>query len=602
MAEDTKVWVDQYISYIDGTNETRPLNERDRDYVDHKQWTTDEARVLLGRKQAAVVMNRIKPKVDFLLGLERQQRTDPRAYPRTPEHSDDAEAVTDALRFVADNNDFDQLASDVFDELLVEGTGAGIIEVEKNGNDEFEIILRQVDFDRFYYDLHSRRKNFSDIGFGGISTWLDLAEAKKMFEGHDEDLDALSQNITLSDVHEDRPKWIDKKGKRVRVNEHYFKKDGIWNLVFFTEGLELRKAAPAPMKDEFGEPEFPIEAVSAYIDRNNARYGAVRGLIHPQDEINHRRSKALHMLSNIRVVSDPGVVEDTADALNKLASGKAWIEKETQGEVNLLDNTELSQGQLAMLQEAKSEIDAQGANAALTGNDPRTQSGRALEARQAGGVVELGPLFDLHRAWKRRVYRQIWHRIKQFWDEEKWIRVTDDEKNTKFVALNQPLTDRDRFAEELGVQPDQVEQALQEMGATVLPGALDQPAGIKANVAEMDVDIIVAESPDTINIQQEQFAEIVNLAGVYGPQFVPFDAVLELSSLRNKDEIIERLRGESPEAAEAVQAEQAKQDQTEALEADATQSKANRDKAAAAKDIATAQQIQQETALGGNNL
>src|SRR5690606_11148416 len=144
-------------------------------------------------------------------------------------------------------------------------------------------------------------------------------------------------------------------------------------------------------------------------------------------------------------------------------------------------------------------------------------SGRAIQAQQSGGVVELGPIYDVHRGWKRRIYRQIWYRIKQFWDEERWVRVTDEESNVKFVGLNRQLTERDRIASELGIEPDQVERALAQMGAVALPGALDQPAGIENEVSKIDVDIILREAPDTISIQQEQFAEIVNLAQVYGP-------------------------------------------------------------------------------------
>jgi hypothetical protein len=552
---DTKAYVKQYESWADSTNEDRPLIERDRDYVDHKQWTSNEAAVLKSRGQAAVVMNRIKPKVEFMKGMEAQARTDPKAFARTPQHEDDSEAITDALRFVGDNTDFDQTASQCFDEYIVEGTEAAIVDVDKNPRGEYEINIRQINWDRFYYDNHSRRLDFSDAAYMGITTWLYVEEAKKMFPGVAEDIESLAKSVAV-ETHEDRPKWRDKKNNRVRVNEHYFKKDGIWNLVYFTEGLELRPVKESPFKDEFGEPACPIVAQSAYIGRENDRYGAIRGLINPQDEINHRRSKALHMLSNVRVIGDPGVVASTTRAMNQLKSGSAWIEKQTEGSIEILDNNDFAQGQLALLQEAKGEIDAQGVNAAL-GGDGQASSGREVEARQAGGSVELTPLLDGHRAWKRRIYRAVWYRVKQFWDEEKWVRVTDDENNMKFVGLNRPVTQREQIAEQLGIAPEQVEAALQEQGIGVMPGSLDEVVETRAQVSELDMDIILAESPDVVNIRQEQFAEIVNLAQVYGPEFVPFDVILELSSLRNKDQMIERLRGEGPEAQQQMEMQQA---------------------------------------------
>ena len=49
---------------------------------------------------------------------------------------------------------------------------------------------------------------------------------------------------------------------------------------------------------------------SGYVDRDNNRYGAIKDMIGPQDEINKRRSKALHLLTMRQVVAEQGAVED----------------------------------------------------------------------------------------------------------------------------------------------------------------------------------------------------------------------------------------------------------------------------------------------------
>ena len=35
---------------------------------------------------------------------------------------------------------------------------------------------------------------------------------------------------------------------------------------------------------------------------------------------------------------------------------------------------------------------------------------------------------------RSRLHEATWLRIRQFWTSEKWIRVTDDEKNTRWVG------------------------------------------------------------------------------------------------------------------------------------------------------------------------
>src|SRR3954463_12977442 len=82
----------------DSTYEARILSERDRDYVDNIQLTAKEISALEKRGQAPSIDNRIKTKVDYLVGFEKQQRIDPKALPRTPKHETDADGATQGLR------------------------------------------------------------------------------------------------------------------------------------------------------------------------------------------------------------------------------------------------------------------------------------------------------------------------------------------------------------------------------------------------------------------------------------------------------------------------------------------------------------------------
>ena len=93
--------------FLEDTEQARRLSQKCRDYFDHKQWTSAEVARLESRKQAAIVVNRVRPKVEGLVGLYELRKNDPKAYPRTQKHEDSAKVVTDALRFVTENNNFD---------------------------------------------------------------------------------------------------------------------------------------------------------------------------------------------------------------------------------------------------------------------------------------------------------------------------------------------------------------------------------------------------------------------------------------------------------------------------------------------------------------
>lgn len=529
-------------AFDDSTDERRDA-ERDRDYYDGIQLTDDEIATLQARRQPIVISNRIKPKVDSLLGFEKRQRTDPRAYPRTPKHDQDAQAATDSLRYVCDQNRFQQLRSDVAESVFVEGVGAGTVTVVKRPNGVLDVALTLVPWDRFYRDTHSRARDFSDANYMGVVVWMDESDALATFPGKQDIIAGCYENNSGSiegETYGDRPKvtWSDQKRKRIRVMQHRWREGGVWMTAILCKGGFLRDPQKSPYLDEYGNPECDLVAVSAYITRENRRYGVVRNMISAQDEINKRRSKALHRLSVRQVIAEHGAVEDVARTKEELAKPDGYIEVNPDARFDIEGSEQLVMGELELLREAKAEIDSSGVNPALEG-DLKAPSGRAVEALTTAGLAEQAVVFDALRDWSLRMYRQIWNRIRQYWTDERWVRVTDDERNLKWVGINKPVTGAEmamRQAEETG-QPEAMETARALAGSA--EGA--KVVAIENQLAELDVDIIIEEGPDSVTIQSEQFEALVELKKA-DPQAIPTEMVIEASSLRNKDKILEHIK------------------------------------------------------------
>ncbi len=505
--------VGYYEKAAESTQDARQLSERDRDYKDGKQWTADEIGTLQKRGQPVIVRNRVKPKIDSLLGLEKQGRTDPRANPRTPMDDEAANAATDSIRYVCDDQNFSQKRSEVFENLLVEGTGGAIVETDAKQR----IAIRTIPWDRCFADPHSRFKDFRDAKYKGIVVWLDEDEAKLLYKDSEPVLGSSWAAYENTKTYDDKPshqRWVDGKRKRIKVVELYYRESGTWIYCVFTKAGFLVAPQPSSYLDEDGLPECPIEFMSCEIDRENNRYGLVRQLIGPQDEVNKRASKALHRMTMQQVLSERGAVDDIQRAKSELAKPDGWVEYNPGMKVDIQKNSDLTAFEMQMLSEAKQEIDSVGANAALQGKG-EAESGKALQIRRQSGVVEVGSAFDSLHLWQQAIYRQIWHRIRQFWTAEKWVRVTDDQRNVRFVGLNvmDPMTGQ-----------------------------------VQNNVAEMDVDIELDDVPDVATAQQEEFTMLaeaykVNPQTPVNPMGIPFDIVIENSNLRSKEKILERLRG-----------------------------------------------------------
>jgi hypothetical protein len=228
MSEDVAALVQMFEASEESTREARKLSERDRDYYDNKQWTAEETAALEKRKQPVVTYNRIARKIDFLSGLEKQQRKDPKAFPRNPEDEAAANAATDAIRYVCEDTDWDAKRSAAWDDLLIEGTCAVMVghKEAKGGNDP-EIV--HIPWDRFFYDPKSSRPDFSDARYMGIVTWYDLDTAEDKWPDTKEALTDTMANDRDTPTYDDKPKekmWADAKRKRVRVVEMYHKAKG----------------------------------------------------------------------------------------------------------------------------------------------------------------------------------------------------------------------------------------------------------------------------------------------------------------------------------------------------------------------------------------
>lgn len=639
-------WVD---NWEDATQDARVYSERDRDYYDGKQWTAEEESELNRRKQPIVTINRIAKKVNYLLGTEVRTRTDPSAAPRTPQHEDGATAATDALRYVADKEDLPQTFSEAFESMAIEGYGGAVVEVEQTATpvpiagettitptddgaevsdvaiakveSKVDVKVRPVPWDRLIYDHHSRRWDFEDARYLGVVVWLDRADAEATYPDSEEALEAAVSNSTSTDeTTDDRPRvWTDGKRDRVKVVEMYYQQAGEWYFCHFTKGGYLVEPRKVPFVNEEGESVCPLVMVSCFVDRDNNRYGLVRNMVSPQDEVNKRRSKALHLLNMRQTIGEEGAVNVT-ETKTELAKPDGHITRQPGMDFQLLPTGEMAQGQLTLMQEAKGEIDTIGPDAGVVAGSSAGQSGRAVLARQQMASLELEKVFDRFRHFKTEVYRQVWYRVRQFWTDEKWLRIRDDDerKGFRFVGINQQMTKGQRLMQllqmgvpfESAVSQLQIQEApmvmqqvqmqaqavQQQTGQPIPPEAIQQqvmammmqtPSAQEPftnnDITKLEVDILLTEAPDTAVVQQEEFEELVQMAGQGLP--ISPEIIIEASHLRNKKKLLEMMRQPNPQAQEAAQM-QAQMGQAQLQK---TASEAQRNQAQAAKYAAEAQ-------------
>lgn len=496
----------------------RELAFRDRDYYDNfddNQWTEYEKNVLKRRRQQVVTANKIKAKVNALLGHEQRSRSDPRAWPNKPDQEKAADIATDVLDFIENNVRMDRKASVAGKDLAISGIEACEVTIDPESE---EIAFEHIPYDRFFYDPRSLREDFVDARYMGYCEWMDEDVAKAKYPDREDIILACMDGMQGFDTgYEDKPwgVYADQHNKRVRVVVMYYRQpSGAWMLCHFTAAGVLFKTE-SPWPDEKGRPACGIIAQSVYVDRRGNRYGAIRDDISTQNEINQRKSRSLHLLSDRRTWGVPGWTDDVNAAKEALArpDGHVSTTSPLGTSWGLIDNTSEVQGNLELLQQAIADMEVRGVYQPGDSGRAQDQSGRAILALQQAGLTAENGFFDAHNDWKLRVYRRFWSMAQKYWTQERTIRVTGDNEAPKFVNLNQ-------FA------------GVNELGIPV----------VQNPISEIDVDITIEAGPDTILHEHEQFEQLISIVPQIAnlpPQIVMM--LISASRLRNKRELLQQL-------------------------------------------------------------
>lgn len=587
----------------DSSQSNRLLCQQDRDYYDGpRQLKSDVRRIMKMRGQPPIYTNRIRPAIDGILGVLEAAKVDPRGYPRNPSQEDEdaADLGTKCLRYIADVSNFQQTKLDCAENFLIEGTAANIIEADGEN-----ITNTQIRWEEFFADPYSRRPDFKDAKYLGIAKWMDAADLKaRNPEAYARMGDPVAGGQgALESTWQDRPDnikpWIDRQRMRLMVVEIYYNEvkppyaNAQWFRCLYCAAGVIEHDLSAYKNPKTGETLCPIEAVSCYVDRENNRYGRIRDMIPIQDEINARRSRLLHLANSRQVQqSDPMAAPvDATVARSEAARADGVIPPGWQ----LVPTTDLAAGQQLLLAESKSEIERMGPTPAVLGRQGEaSQSGRARLVLQQAGMTELARPLGRLEDWENRCYRQMWFRAQQFWTGPMWIRITDDVKAPDFLKINEPVMG-------MVMQP---QPAAGPDGQPMLDPATGQPAmqmvpavgvtGYKKRIAEIDMDIIIDTVPDTANLQQEIFAEFVELVrGGLDPFSPQFEILIEMSPIADKSKVLERLKAKKDELeqANAQQAQAAAEAQQEAMEIAAAAEKAK-----VSKTIAETGKTQAQTA------
>lgn len=182
------------------------------EFYDGKQWTDEEKEALRKRGQPDVTINRVKPRIDAISGIQQQFRVDTKAFPQGDRENEAAE-LSDWLRRQERDSNFDAKESLVFEDEIIDGRGWYKIRKCWDGLRAYHKVDRAYGED-VVKDRHSREADLSDAKRVSESVFTELEDAVAMFPDFESEIRASMDDAAIDYLTPEDP------NRRVRPDQY----------------------------------------------------------------------------------------------------------------------------------------------------------------------------------------------------------------------------------------------------------------------------------------------------------------------------------------------------------------------------------------------
>lgn len=514
-AEQVQKW---FKASKDHSKEWRDEAREMYDLVAGWQWTTVEEGDLKSKKRLPIVMNRIAPYIDSIVGQQVNNRQEVKYLGRDTEDTGIADLYSEAVRWADDQCNAEDEITDAFNDMCICGVGATETRMDYAIDPEGMLnTAERIDPLEMYWDVNAQKRNYTDSTYVIRARRMaaDVAEERwpkikdvgpealtledqtqphdateaPWYRGGDNARDGKTKEYTVlqCQYYEDKPVYRvadPDTGKMVTLSPKKFStmKEMLDQYgVKYAKGTERRfyqcfVAGTTMLEHEDGPSDvgFTLKFMCGKRDRNRrCFYGIVRALKDPQKFSNKFFSDFLYILASNRkggafvevdALSDPRKAEqdwNSPDALIRLNPGGL-------GKVRERDAGVFPAGLDRLIQYAVDAVPSvSGMSAELMGMADRQQAGVVEAQRKQSSLTILAPLFDSLRRYMKERGSVLLDMIRKYLADGRLIRITG------------------------------------ENGAQLVPLVRDEESA--------KYDIVVDQSASTVNAKEETFAVLQNL-------------------------------------------------------------------------------------------
>lgn len=573
-------------------------------FVKGDQWTDADLALLRDQGRPALVLNKILAPVMFLLGLQRQQRSQVKLLPMEAGDVRGVEFMQGLLKWVGLNCNEQEVDSQVFQDKVITGRGFWKLGLDYRRDVAGQLRWWRVNPLAIFTDPNWPETPWEETKFVGHAMWYGLRDAldewpdsadairdqygEWMGQGGGFGSGALSSGADAGDPWADRRMFWDPESQRVRVMEIWYRvskrvtvahnaqtgqassdpgdvayarellktnpqgRDFITIVPRTVTQIRVAKLLNDTLLDDFespyDEPDFPIFPDPGYYFWDEHQ-GVVEAMKDPQREKNKRRSSIIEIVR--RMPHQGWWNKKNGGAKSKdivdYANGAGVVVEYENDIPQQMQATDIPQALVYLERATDAEIkEIPNINNELIGqNNARTVSGRAIEARQRGGLTVQEPLLETHDNAKKDATRFMLRLIQQY------------------VSLPQAMRVLGAIAQRAPQGPEAT--MMSQMAQSEADGGNDgtlELAGVLQGALDARYDVAMTDQPWEPSLKREQYDALLELVEKFGPQAFPPDVLAEAAQdagILSEDKVQRILAYQQQQLAAAQQAQAASQ-------------------------------------------
>lgn len=524
--------------------------------VSNEQWPDQDLAYMEEQKRPALTINKIFPQIMWLLGVQRQQRTEPKLLPFEPGDARRADLMGMLYKWVGGQSREATVDSLVFQDKTIAGVGYWKVGVDFEKSIEGELVWERLHPLSVFPDPNFLDSGWEKADYVQQATWLTIEAAIDIWPEHKDRIrrrygewinEASTQgsqsrgggDFAGDSLSDERTFW-DPETQRIRVVECWYntrvnvtvamdraagqviedpeqvkalRQDPLAQMQYNFIKRSVRRVYVAHYVDDillddgpspYRTQEFPIfPSIGYYFWRRP--FGIVEVLKDLQREHNVRRSTMVEM---VRRASLSGFFNDEAkgaktEDITAYAAGVGKVINHRGIQPTEIRPPELPQTLVFLDQRSDQDMRAvTNIHSELLGNtSQRFVSGRAVQARQQSGLAVQEPLLESFKFDKEQAAKMMVSLIQQFIGPARAARILGS------VVAREPEGPE---AQLLGPEM-----------------AIDEIQDLLSSTFDEKWDIVIGEKPWEPSAKQQVLSALLDLLEKFGPDSVPPDMIVD---------------------------------------------------------------------------